>query len=103
MVQNDHKPLEVIQQKPIHVAPPWLQCMLLHMMKYYYTIQYKPSKDMVSAEHLGHFPSQINSLPTPIVQNVQYVQLSNTELDSISGSVECKPVYSTVYHLTLRG
>ena len=33
IVQNDHKPLEMIQQKPIHVAPPNLQCMLLHMQK----------------------------------------------------------------------
>ena len=37
-VQNDHKPLEMIQQKPIHVALPQLQHMLLHMQKYNYTI-----------------------------------------------------------------
>ena len=28
---------------------------------------------------------------------------SNVELDIVWGSVECDPVYSTVYHLTLRG
>ena len=28
-VQNDHKPLEMIQRKPIHAAPPRLQCMFL--------------------------------------------------------------------------
>ena len=32
-VQNDHKPLEMIQKKPIHTAPPHLQCMLLCLQK----------------------------------------------------------------------
>ena len=45
IVENDHILLEMIQQKPIHTAPPWLQHMLLHMQKYYYTIWYKPGKD----------------------------------------------------------
>ena len=93
----------MIQQKPIHVAPPQLQCMLLNMQKYDYTIQYKPGKDMVLADHLTCFPSLINSLPIPITQNVQHVQLSNAELDIIQGSVEHDPVDSTIYHLSLRG
>ena len=33
MVQNDHKPLEMIQQKPINVFPPQPQHMLLHIQK----------------------------------------------------------------------
>ena len=46
----------MIQQKPIHAAPPHLQCMLLCKQKYDYTIQYKPGKEMVLADHLSHFP-----------------------------------------------
>ena len=65
MVQN-HKPLEMIQQKPIHATPPRLQQMLLHMQKYDYTIQYKPGKEMVLANHLSCFPSHSNSLPIPV-------------------------------------
>ena len=103
MVQNDHRLLEMIQQKPIHVALPRLQQMLLHMQKYEYTIQYKPGKEMVLSNHLHHFPSHSTSLPNPIVQNVQHVQLSNVELDIIQDSMECDPVYSTIYCLTLRG
>ena len=38
IVQNDHKPLEMIQRKPIQAAPPRLQCMLLKLQKYDYTI-----------------------------------------------------------------
>ena len=73
----------MIQQKPIHAAPPQLQQMLLCMQKYDYTIWYKLSKDMVLGNCLSHFPSQANLLPIPIAHNVQHVQLSNTELDII--------------------
>ena len=52
-VQNDHKPLKMIQKKPIHAAPPHLQCMLLHLQKYDYTIVYRPGKEMVSVDHLS--------------------------------------------------
>ena len=103
LIENDHKPLEMIQHKPIHVAPPRLQWMLLPMQKFDYTIVYKPGKDMVLADCLSNFPSNTNYLPMPLVQNIQHVQLSTSELDVIRGSVECNPVYSTVYCLTLRG
>ena len=101
--ENDHKLLEMIQHKPVYVAPPWLQQMLLHMHKYDYTIWYKPDKDMVLTDCLSHFPSLVNSLPIPTVHNVQHVQLSKAELDIIQVSVECDLVYSTIYCLTLRG
>ena len=103
MVENDHKLLEMIQHKPIHVAPPQLQLMLLHMQKYNYTIWYKPGKDMVLANCISSFASNSNYLPIPTGQNVQHVQLSNAELDIIWGLVECDLVYSTIYHLTIRG
>ena len=53
------------------------------MQKYDYSIQYKPGKGMVLADHLSHFPSLKNSLPIPITQNIQHVQLSCAELDVI--------------------
>ena len=70
LIENDHKPLEMIQHKPIHEAPPRLQWMLLHMQKYDYTIVYKPGKDMVLADCLSCFPSNSNYLPIPSVQNI---------------------------------
>ena len=71
MVENDHKPLEMIQHKPVHVAPPQLQQMLLHMQKYNYTIQYKPDNDIVLADCLSHFPSHYNYLSIPNAHIVQ--------------------------------
>ena len=62
--------------------------MLLDMQKYDYTIQYKPGKEMVLANCLSHSPSLKHSLPIPIAQNIQHVQLSDAEVDVISGSME---------------
>ena len=70
IVENNHKLLEMIQHKPIHVAPPRLQHMLLHMQKHDYTIQYQLGKDMVLADHLSHFPSSSNSMPICLVHNI---------------------------------
>ena len=95
--------LKLIQQKPIHVALPHLQCMLLCLEKYDYTIQYKPGKELVLAIHLRHFPSCKESLLIPIAQNIQHIQLFTGNLDVIQGSVKCDLVYSTLYCLTLRG
>ena len=83
IVESDHKPLEMIQHKPIHAAPPRLQQMLLHMQKYDYIIHYKPGKDMVLAGHLSHFPSNSNYLPITLAHNIQHVQLSSADLDII--------------------
>ena len=64
IIENDHKPLEMIQHKLIHTGPRRFQC----MQKYHYTIQYKPSKDMILANHLSQFSSAKESLPIPILQ-----------------------------------
>ena len=83
IIENDQKPLEMIQHKSIHEAVPRLMWMLLHMQKYDYTIQYKPSKDIMLADHLNCSLSWSNNLPIPIAHNVQHVQLFKDGLDII--------------------
>ena len=79
MVENNHKLLEMMQHKPIDVAPPQLQQMLLFTQKYNYTIWYKPSKDMLLADCLSHFPSHsITSLfPLPTMSSMYSCQMLN--------------------------
>ena len=57
-IYNDHKPLEMIQKKPIHAAPPRLRRMLLRLQKYDYNIVYRPGKEMTLADRLSRFPSR---------------------------------------------
>ena len=53
MVQNDHKPLVVVQRKPISKAPMRLQRMLLSLTTYDYEIVHVPGKDMHFADALS--------------------------------------------------
>ena len=52
-VQSDHKPLEIISNKPIITAPKRLQRMLLRLQRYDHVIKYKPGKEMVIADTLS--------------------------------------------------
>ena len=103
LVQNHHKPLEMIHHKPIHAAPPHLQYMLLCMQKYDYTIQYKPRKEIILANCLSCFPSHKESLPIAICQNIKHIQLTNNKINTIQGAIEQDLVYNTLYCLNLRG
>ena len=100
-VQNDHKPLEMIQRKPIHAAPPRLQCMLLRLQKYDYIIQYTPGKDMVLADMLSRFPSPKNNLLIELYKNIQTFNFTSDRLNIIRGAAKRDPIHSTVYQRTL--
>ena len=52
-VETDHKPLEAITKKPLSMAPPRLQRMLLRLQRYDFTAKYKPGKEMVLADTLS--------------------------------------------------
>ena len=52
-MDNDHKPLEMIWQKPIHTEPKRLQRMLLRLQKFDIKIQYKKGAEMYLADTLS--------------------------------------------------
>ncbi len=56
LVENDHKPLEIILKRSLHDAPPRLQRMLLRLQKYDFVIKHKPGKDLVVADTLSRAP-----------------------------------------------
>ena len=102
-VYNDHKPLEMIQKKPIHAAPPCLQRMLLRLQKYDYNIIYKPGKQMVLADRLSRFPSRNENLPIELHHNIHHITFTQDKINIICSSTERDPILHTVYHLTLNG
>ena len=103
IVQNNHNPLEMIQRKPIQAAPPRLQCMLLKLQKYDYTIQYIPGKDMVLADRLSRFPSCTENSPIILHHNIHTINFNSECLNIIRGATERDPIHSTLYRLTLNG
>ena len=54
-IESDHKPLESISQKNLADMPAHLQCMLLCLQSYDYTICYCPSKEMALSDTLSWF------------------------------------------------
>ena len=60
-VQTDHKPLEIIFNKPLCLVPPRLQRMLLRLQKYDLSVKYVHGKflyiaDTLSRAHLADTP-----------------------------------------------
>ena len=54
-IESGHKPLESISQKNLADTPAHLQCMLLCLQGYNYTIHYHPSKEMALPDTLSQF------------------------------------------------
>ena len=55
MIESDHKPLESISRKNLADMPAWLQCMMLHLQGYDFTICYHPGKEIVIPDTLSCF------------------------------------------------
>ena len=58
MIKSDHKPLESISRKNLADMPAWLQCMMLCLQGYNFTIHYCPGKEMVIPDTLSRFSPQ---------------------------------------------
>ena len=97
------KPLQMLQRKPIHAAPPRLQYMLLRLQNYKYMIQYVAGKDMVLADRLSRIPLRENNSPIELHQDIQTLHFNHDCLNLIRGAIERDPVHTTVYRLTLNG
>ena len=54
-IKSDHKPLESISRKNLADTPAWLQCMMLCLQGYDFTIRYCPGKEMVIPDTLSCF------------------------------------------------
>ena len=55
MIESDHKPLKSISRKNLADMPAWLQCMMLCLQGYDFTIHYCPGKEMVIPDTLSQF------------------------------------------------
>ena len=54
-IESDHKPLESISRKNLADTPAWLQCMMLCLQGYDFTIHYHQGKEMVIPDTLSQF------------------------------------------------
>ena len=52
-IRSDQKPLESISKKNLADMPAWLQCLMLCLQGYDFTIHYCPCKEMVISDTLS--------------------------------------------------
>ena len=82
-IDSDHKPLEMIIQKPLKSAPPRLQRMLLRLQPYDLTIRYRPGKEVPVPDALSRQPSPTESDHIELDTRVDFVQFSAEKLNLI--------------------
>ena len=82
VVESDHKPLEMIQHKPLTAAPPRLQRMLLRLQPYDMTIKYRPGKEITLADGLSRLPPK-DAMYIDLDVQVNFVAFSTNHLEQV--------------------
>ena len=63
MAETDHKPLEIIMKKPLHLVPMRLQRMRIRLQRYNVIVQYKLGKSIPVADILSRNCARDDSAP----------------------------------------
>ena len=91
-VQSDHKPLESIVKKPLHMAPRRLQRMLLRLQGYDIDLVYRSGKNMELSDKLSRAYLQEGRAPVEIeVESINVMHslpVDSARLDDIRASME---------------
>ena len=85
-IESDHKPLEMILQKPLARAPRRLQLMMMRLQKYDFTVHYERGEnmhlaDMLSRAYLPYNGKEVDDFES--VNMVRYLPISDQRLDEI--------------------
>ena len=103
IIHSDHKPLEMIQLKNLHAAPPRLQRMLLRLQNYDVTIQYKPGRSLLLADGLSRLPGAQQSSHIELDVCVNLVQFSQAKVQQLRKETTRDPVLSKLKEVILTG
>ena len=91
-VLSDHKPLEMICNKPLKVAPPRLQAMMLAIQDYDFKVKYIPGRDIGLADALSRLPNPENTDDIKLDIRIEHVKFTDSKLTAIRNSVANDPV-----------
>ena len=94
VIESDHKPLEIIQGKPLAAAPARQQRMLLHMQGYDCTIRYRLGSEMTLADCLSMLTTRNRDPEIPLDVQVSLVQFSSPRLEELRWATREEPVLS---------
>ena len=110
MIESDHQPLSHLfnQQKAISVtASAGIQRWALTLSAYYYTISYKPGRNISNADALSRLPRPITTssdrLPGNLVHLLDHLSSTTFDATSIKKWTNTDPVLAQVRNYCLQG
>ena len=101
--QSDHKPLEMIQLKNLHAAPPRLQRMLLQLQNSDVTIQYQPGKMLLLADGLSRLPGPKPSAEIKLDVAINLVHFSQEHVQELRDKTARDPILAALHDLISSG
>ncbi len=101
-VISDHKPLEMIIQKPLKSAPPRLQRMLLRLQPYDLTIRYRPGKEVPVPDALSRL-SSAQSNHIELDMEVHFVHFSAEKVNLIQSATAKDSTLCTLRDTIIKG
>ena len=100
-MHTDHKPLQAIFQKPVSLAPPRLQRMLLRLSKYDTQVKYVGSKRVLLADTLSRLVQQGTAKEIPGLDINMKVE--PTRLESLQEETKADPTLASLTDLIITG
>ena len=80
-VHSDHQPLETILRKPLSRAPRRLQRMMLRLLNYHFTVQYKKGKELFVADTLSRAPLADGPQSSRMTQEYDLFRVDFTQMN----------------------
>ena len=108
-VESDHKPLETILRKPLALAPPRLQRMMLALQKYTITLIHRPGKespvaDTLSRKSMEHEDKSLTeAIETQVHSVISTAPVSADRLDDIKTATAQDEQLSTLQQVIRSG
>ena len=105
IIHTDHKPLQVIFEKPISLAPARLQRMLLRLSQYDLQVVYVGSKNVLIADTLSRLvkPGHSSAVPGLDVTIAQVMKVHSTYLASLQEETRKDAILSELVKYIVAG
>ncbi|KAL5479357.1 hypothetical protein EMCRGX_G022870 [Ephydatia muelleri] len=111
-IETDHKPLEIIVQKPILSAPRRLQRMLLLLQRYSLEVVFRPGEQQVLADTLSRAPAGTTAISAPeeeivfqlqIIKEHEFLPISDQRIAAIKSAAARDAEYAMLSKIIKQG
>ncbi|MEW8560660.1 MAG: RNase H-like domain-containing protein, partial [Candidatus Thiodiazotropha sp.] len=108
-VQTDHLPLVPIMKKPLHVAPPRLQRMMLQLQPYDIEVSHVPGKLIPLADCLSRkslpdtYPELTEGMDCQVHMVISSLPISDRKLKEIKQMTDQDPTLETLKSVVMQG